>query len=60
VCGLTLPATRPAAPYEDLVRIIEHGHPKARLGRCIGSRMLAKPMEGDIQIHLFGEAGEAA
>jgi len=31
-------------PYEDLVRIIEHSHPKARLGRCIGSRMLAKPI----------------
>ena len=43
VCGQDLPATRPAEPYEDLARIIEHQHKNPDFGRCIGSRMLSVP-----------------
>ena len=60
VCGLTVPATPAAAPHEGMVRLIEHDHPKPQFGRCIGSCYLAPPMEGNVQMHLYGEVGEAA
>jgi len=60
VCGLTVPATVPAHPYEQMARLVEHQHRNPRFDRCIGSRMLTPRLQGDVQIHLFGETGAAA
>ena len=60
VCGLTIPGTQPAPPYDDLVQLDVHSHPDPRFTRCIGSRVLADPVQGDVQLHLYGEEREAA
>ena len=43
-CGQVVPATPAAAPYEGKARLVVHDHPRAELGRCIGSRMVTRPV----------------
>jgi hypothetical protein len=58
-CGRPIAATPAEPPYEGKARLVVHGHPRAELGRCIGSRMVVRPLEGDVQLELF-EIGRAA